>query len=435
MTPVFEVSGQREEDGSYCLWSPVPELRVYMHLDAINGITRDLLESEEGSGSGLLLGRETTEEGEAIWVTRYARELQTEENPPEKAECRVVGAYLFTTTLDAIDAPAQAEIRFVLALRRAGAYPKARFFARQESGAFAPAGTIFPFRGSVMPAETNQQEFPGAGRGPRVVPDFPGMPANPAALPPLPEAVAANPVIETGSHRWAVFAAVAVVAIGAAAWVLGGGRRSPAPPPAEVSNNVPPLGLFADPAGNDLQLYWNTGAAILHGARAARLFVRDGEEQSTVDLQYADLAQGMWQYHPKTHDVTFRMEVTGQDGRLDAESFRFQRSVAAVASPNTPLPATPAAFVPARPLRKVAPVVPEGVRPRIRQPFPVDIRVMVDDSGRVVAATPITRSHTSVESLLISSALRASRQWRFHPATRGGKPTAANEVLHFEFQR
>jgi outer membrane biosynthesis protein TonB len=82
-------------------------------------------------------------------------------------------------------------------------------------------------------------------------------------------------------------------------------------------------------------------------------------------------------------------------------------------------------FVPASPIRKIAPLKPTeaGVSAR-----PVDIKVFIDDSGNVTRAQALTKG-----SDLASAALSAAQQWQFKPARKHDKPVASEMVLHFSF--
>lgn len=82
-----------------------------------------------------------------------------------------------------------------------------------------------------------------------------------------------------------------------------------------------------------------------------------------------------------------------------------------------------AAFVPASPIRQVAPERPADAGAEAR---PVDIKVFIDEAGNVSRAQVLTKG-----SYLASAALAAARQWRFTPARKHDKPVASEMVLHF----
>ena len=103
---------------------------------------------------------------------------------------------------------------------------------------------------------------------------------------------------------------------------------------------------------------------------------------------------------------------------------------AAPVSPPAPV-VVPEAYDPPVPLRKVAPVFPEELRPLITKPVAVSIRVSIDRNGRVVKAEALPRQ--SVHQLFIMSALHAAELWKFQPARRGGETVASDSVLRFAF--
>jgi len=218
---------------------------------------------------------------------------------------------------------------------------------------------------------------------------------------------------------------------------------------AQTTEPVRPLGLFVDaPGGPVWQVSWNPNATALHGARNVRLFVRErslpntddagGDNANPIDLSPQDLASGNYQYRPAGNDVTFRLEVTDQSGRVSAESFRLER---------TPAPAPPAApkpeEAPAERPRTVQPkavyrapaVVAAGVRSRIKGVVPIDIRVQIDTRGHVTSATPVARQHSGIDEYLAARAVQAARQWRFEPARENGKAVEGSQILHFVFEK
>ena len=81
--------------------------------------------------------------------------------------------------------------------------------------------------------------------------------------------------------------------------------------------------------------------------------------------------------------------------------------------------------VPASPTKKVAPMEPTDAGAGARV---VDVKVFVDESGRVTRAQVLTKG-----SDMASAALNAARQWEFTPARKHDKPVASEMVLHFRF--
>jgi TonB family protein len=83
------------------------------------------------------------------------------------------------------------------------------------------------------------------------------------------------------------------------------------------------------------------------------------------------------------------------------------------------------AFVPPAPIRTIAPMKPADADAGTR---PVDVKVFIDESGKVSRAQVLTKG-----SEFASAALSAARQWQFTPARKHGKAVASEMVLHFRF--
>jgi TonB family protein len=83
------------------------------------------------------------------------------------------------------------------------------------------------------------------------------------------------------------------------------------------------------------------------------------------------------------------------------------------------------AFVPPSPIRKVAPMKPANAGVDAR---PVDVKVFIDESGKVSRAQVLTKG-----SDFAGAALSAARQWQFTPARKHDKAVASEMVLHFRF--
>lgn len=94
-----------------------------------------------------------------------------------------------------------------------------------------------------------------------------------------------------------------------------------------------------------------------------------------------------------------------------------------------PLPVTPA-----RPLRRVPPVLPSNVRAMLRGDTEVSVKVLVDAKGNVVQAEVVTPSD-GFPRVLVPPALSAARQWRFEPARTENGPLPSEFVLKFRFSR
>jgi hypothetical protein len=82
------------------------------------------------------------------------------------------------------------------------------------------------------------------------------------------------------------------------------------------------------------------------------------------------------------------------------------------------------AFVPAAPIHKVSPHAPPGAL----NGDAVDVKVFIDESGRVYRAQALAK-HNPLAPL----SLDAAREWTFAPARKHGQPVSSELVLHFRF--
>jgi len=314
-------------------------------------------------------------------------------------------------------------------------------------------------------------QAPPTPSGRRLAPDFAMPPVEPSPSlfglsDPHPAEVRRRPSVATeerkpDAKKWLVPLLAALVLVGAIAWfLLGqgkvGGTAGSGSPVADA--NTRPLGLYVDPMGATWRVLWNTNATALQNARNVQLFVREGDDQNRIDLSARDLAAGSYDYHPIGGDVTFRLEVATRNGAVSAESFRLMQSAGAgesakttagalnLPAPGVPQPnggrapsaVTPEAssrVVPPKPTYRAPPVVAAGIRPRIKGSVPVDVRVRIDERGRVVSATPITKLHDGLEEYLGSRAVAAAKLWRFEPARENGKPAQGTQTIHFVFTK
>jgi hypothetical protein len=62
----------------------------------------------------------------------------------------------------------------------------------------------------------------------------------------------------------------------------------------------------------------------------------------------------------------------------------------------------------------------------------VEIRVHIDESGRVIKAEPLP-GKLPARSRLVGAARSAALMWRFAPALRGGQPVVSEAVLKFQY--
>ena len=132
-------------------------------------------------------------------------------------------------------------------------------------------------------------------------------------------------------NRWLPLLA-ALLLVGGILWFLlqsgrHGSETSASPAQVKTGETTRPIGLYVDPAGPTWRVLWNPNATALRDARSVQLFVREkddqqGDDQKRFELSARDLASGSYEYRPTGNDVTFRLEVIDQTGKVSAESFR-----------------------------------------------------------------------------------------------------------------
>jgi len=83
-------------------------------------------------------------------------------------------------------------------------------------------------------------------------------------------------------------------------------------------------------------------------------------------------------------------------------------------------------------MHQVLPDVPQGARNTITGTVKVTVRVEVDSSGKVTAAT---LKSPGPSKYFAGLALRAAQEWEFSPPAVDGKPTASAWLLQFRFKR
>lgn len=516
--PSPESTGLMETE--YFDWNPGDSpVSVHMHLDAVDGIVRDVAEGFESlprrglEVGGLLLGRVEAGERPAVWIERYQRIACEHKYGPQflldegdKTELEraaadilangtlaVVGLYrshtrdgfqLEPADFDLIRSYFSDASDLILLIKPESITNiRAKFYVHDSSGGARAAGDSFAFRGHLLtrapvgpqiPGNTSEEKpeekpkevppEPAARERPRrLVPDFAPSPvAPPPIAPPQGEASyapgpSAPPLLfaprdrifedEEQPSAWkrllkrVPLVAALLLAGGGLWWILQPSNRPPqTTAPAASNEPARPLGLSVDPMGKTWGVSWNPNATALRDARSVQLFVRDGDDQKRVDLTPRDLAAGTYTYQPTGNDVTFRLEVADNSGRISAESFRLERNAATAAEPAArPAAETAPPVVVHRTepkaIHRAPPIIAAGVRPRIAGTIPVDVRVHVDERGRVTSAAPVTKPHQGLDAYLAESAVKAARLWRFEPATENGKPVPGTQTIHFVFQR
>jgi TonB family protein len=84
-------------------------------------------------------------------------------------------------------------------------------------------------------------------------------------------------------------------------------------------------------------------------------------------------------------------------------------------------------------VRAERPKLPANVQATITSDNIVEVRVHIDNSGKVTSATAVT-NRGPVATSLADYALEAARHWRFRPAMDSGKSVESDKVLEFLFR-
>lgn len=110
-------------------------------------------------------------------------------------------------------------------------------------------------------------------------------------------------------------------------------------------------------------------------------------------------------------------------------------AASASATESSPAASSPSAptYIAARPIHQTQPILPLSVRRLIASAVEVDVRVRIDEAGRVVRAEPLP-SREPVSSSLVGAARSAAILWRFEPARRGNQPVPSELVLRFQYR-
>jgi TonB family protein len=85
-------------------------------------------------------------------------------------------------------------------------------------------------------------------------------------------------------------------------------------PSGNVVQDSSPLTLRVEHTGTDLLLTWNRESAAIRSASRATLSISDGERHENYDMDLGQLRTGSIVYSPLGGDVSFQMEVIGQNG-------------------------------------------------------------------------------------------------------------------------
>jgi TonB family protein len=287
-----------------------------------------------------------------------------------------------------------------------------------------------------------------------------------------------------GPHwLWYPLFALSMLALGAVGY-QGYLKWSAAEPaaPVPIASDAPVLAMQVERRGGDLRVSWNRTSPAVVQAKDAVLSIRDGEsQQQELHLDLEQLRSGSVLYTPANNTVQFRLEITAPDNSKASETVlaltadrpgapsgsaaqaaggspRLQQNgsgqsfgepvrVILVDPPadskssvdqSTALmrepPSGPAvADVPARPIRQSRPALPPSVRSLITSQVEVNVKVSIDETGRVTKAELLPGKQPVDESVL-NAARKAAAAWRFAPAQRGGQPVPSELILRFQFR-
>jgi TonB family protein len=243
-----------------------------------------------------------------------------------------------------------------------------------------------------------------------------------------------------------------------------------------------PTLLEVDHEGTDLRVSWNHDAPAIALARSGLLSIRDGNTlHRELHFDNEQLRTGqMLLYSPSNHSVQVGLEVVGSTGQHARESVLVlgARDSAPPANESTSLvlvssngsrrvvsnavyagageppaasksraAATTSAterddpageqipsggFIRGRAVHQVVPKVSRRERKAIRGMVRVNVKVRVDPSGGVAAATLDSRTP---RNYFATRALQAARRWKFKPAKLHSQQVSSEWMLRFQFKR
>jgi len=99
----------------------------------------------------------------------------------------------------------------------------------------------------------------------------------------------------------------------------------------------------------------------------------------------------------------------------------------------TAQPAASATYVPPRPIRRPQPVLSTVAANLVAAQVDVDVKVWIDETGRVVR-TEALPARRPVSSSLVAAARSAAMQWRFEPARQGNRAVPSDLILRFQYE-
>ncbi len=211
---------------------------------------------------------------------------------------------------------------------------------------------------------------------------------------------------------------------------------------------VASLGLAVHPGEGGWRISWDPNSPAARESVSGALNVTEDVSHDRIPLTSSQIRNGAVNYRPIGDDITFRLELVGGDNSLASETYRVILKPHETANTHpktepTPEPATKTAESPSKTeegyqapevRHQVSPEVPEGIRPRIGKPIPIDVRVHISREGHVTSAIAIQHGDGLVD-FLADRAVAAARLWTFTPAKEGGKPVNSTRTIHFVFEQ
>jgi hypothetical protein len=91
-------------------------------------------------------------------------------------------------------------------------------------------------------------------------------------------------------------------------------------------------------------------------------------------------------------------------------------------------------FIAAVPVHKASPAVPSNLRSVVENSVSVDVKIVIDATGKVVSAVP-AEANMPAQKILAPQAVQAALLWRFQPARKNGQPVSSESMLKFAFER
>jgi hypothetical protein len=227
------------------------------------------------------------------------------------------------------------------------------------------------------------------------------------------------------------------------------------------------LGMRVEAQKNSFRVTWNRNLPALRN-RGGVLRIDDGHQSRELQLDQSQIATGSLVYVSDSTDLTFGLQINGEQGRQLAERVRVvvgKQSVAAaepaegkdvaradpaneprpkpeevrlpVAKGNVLTPVVRAwpsakrtgAYRPAYPLHRITPEIQSS---QIHKPVIVKVQVLIDVRGHVSEAREI-EADPALAPNVSAQAVSASRQWTFQPAQSRGKSVPSDYKIVYWF--